>query len=319
MDLKNKTVIVTGASGYIGGQIALQLKGAGHTVVGIDCRPLQSHQTAAVDSFVFADFDSNKAYKILLDVQPSAIIHCAGTSLVGPSIEYPSGYYNNNVAKTLHLLDFIVQALPKTRFVFSSSASVYGTPYMTPCHEVDPCEPISPYGESKLMIEMMLKSYQQAYNLDYVAFRYFNACGADSQGRHGQEPGATHIIARVLESLRDGTEFVLNGTDYETEDGTCVRDYVHVEDIAQAHLLAVTTQLPSDIYNLGSNQGTSNAEIVKAAMRITGKKLTFTTGDRRPGDPAVLTASADKFTQVVGKWQNYGINDMITHAWAWYN
>ena len=190
---------------------------------------------------------------------------------------------------------------------------------MTPCHEVDPCEPISPYGESKLMIEMILKSYHRAYNLDYVAFRYFNACGADSQGRHGQEPGATHIIARVLESLRDGTEFVLNGTDYETEDGTCVRDYVHVEDIAQAHLLAVTTQLSSDIYNLGSSQGTSNSEIVKAAMRITDKKLTFTTGNRRPGDPAVLTASADKFSQAAGSWRKYDINDMISHAWSWYS
>ena len=319
MDLKNKTIIVTGVAGYIGGQIALQLKDAGHTVVGIDQRPLQAHQTAAVDSFVQADFDSDKAYKTLLDIQPSAIVHCAGTSLVGPSIAHPSTYYNNNVFKTMHLLDFIVQALPRTRFVFSSSASVYGTPYMTPCHEVDPCEPISPYGESKLMIEMMLKSYHRAYNLDYVAFRYFNACGADSQVRHGQETGATHIIARALESLRDGTEFVLNGTDYETDDGTCVRDYVHVEDIAHAHLLALTAQVPSDIYNLGSNQGTSNAEIIKAAMSITGKKLTFTTGDRRPGDPAVLTASADKSTQVVGKWQNYNINNMITHAWAWYN
>jgi len=319
MDSKNKTIVITGVAGYIGGQIALQLKDAGHTVVGIDQRPLQAHQTGQIDQFVQADFDSDKSYRLMLDVQPSAVVHCAGTSLVGPSIAHPSTYYNNNVFKTMHLLDFIVQALPRTRFVFSSSASVYGTPYMTPCHEVDPCEPISSYGESKLMIEMMLKSYHRAYNLDYVAFRYFNACGADSQVRHGQETGATHIIARALESLRDGTEFVLNGTDYETDDGTCVRDYVHVEDIAHAHLLALTAQVPSDIYNLGSNQGTSNTEIIKAAMSITGKKLTFTTGDRRPGDPAVLTASADKFTQVVGKWQNYNINNMITHAWAWYN
>ena len=318
MDSKNKTIVVTGMAGYIGGQIALQLKDAGHTVIGIDRRPLQAHQTGVVDGFVQADFDSNEFFKKLLDVQPDAIVHCAGTSLVGPSIAHPSNYYNNNVAKTMHLLDFIVQALPRTRFIFSSSASVYGTPYMTPCHEVDPCEPISPYGESKLMIEMMLKSYHRAYNLDYVAFRYFNACGADSQVRHGQEPGATHIIARALESLRDGTEFVLNGTDYETEDGTCVRDYVHVEDIAQAHLLALTAQVPSGIYNLGSSQGTSNAEIVKAAMNITGKKLTFTTGDRRTGDPAVLTASSDKFTQVAGTWRRYDINDIIAHAWQWY-
>jgi UDP-glucose 4-epimerase len=311
-------IIVTGAAGYIGGQIALLLKDQGHEVIGIDQVACPVLLTAVFDEFHRDDFASGISLSGIKAAQPDAIIHCAGTSLVGPSIKNPQDYYNNNVVNTLKLLDLIVQDLPTTRIIFSSSAAVYGTPYMTPCHEVDPCEPISPYGESKLMIEMMLKSYHQAYNLDYVAFRYFNACGADSQGRHGQEPGATHIIARVLESLRDGTKFVLNGTDYETKDGTCVRDYVHVEDIAQAHLLAVTTQLPSDIYNLGSNLGTSNAEIVKAAMNITNKKLTFTTGDRRPGDPAVLTASADKFTQVSGTWRRYDINDIIRHAWAWY-
>ena len=311
-------IIVTGAAGYIGGQIALLLKDQGYEVIGIDQAPCPVLLTAVFDEFYQDDFASSISLTGIKAAQPAAIVHCAGTSLVGPSIKNPQDYYNNNVVKTLKLLDLIVQDLPTTRLIFSSSAAVYGTPYMTPCHEVDPCEPISPYGESKLMIEMMLKSYHQAYNLDYVAFRYFNACGADSQGRHGQEPGATHIIARVLESLRDATEFVLNGNDYETEDGTCVRDYVHVEDIAQAHLLAVTTRLPSDIYNLGSNQGTSNAEVVKAAMNITDKKLTFTTGNRRPGDPAVLTASADKFTQVAGPWRKYNINDMITHAWSWY-
>lgn len=311
-------IIVTGAAGYIGGQIALLLKDQGYEVIGIDQAPCPVLLTAVFDEFYQDDFASSISLTGIKAAQPAAIVHCAGTSLVGPSIKNPSDYYNNNVVKTLKLLDLIVQDLPTTRLIFSSSAAVYGIPYMTPCHEVDPCEPISPYGESKLMIEMMLKSYHQAYNLDYVAFRYFNACGADSQGRHGQEPGATHIIARVLESLRDATEFVLNGNDYETEDGTCVRDYVHVEDIAQAHLLAVTTRLPSDIYNLGSNQGTSNAEVIKAAMNITGKKLTFTTGNRRPGDPAVLTASADKFTQVAGPWRKYDINDMIKHAWSWY-
>ena len=313
-----KVIIITGAAGYIGGQIALLLKDQGYEVIGIDQQPCPVFLTSVFDEFYQDDFASSISLTGIKAAQPVAIVHCAGTSLVGPSIKNPQDYYNNNVVKTLKLLDLIVQDLPTTRLIFSSSAAVYGTPYMTPCHEVDPCEPISPYGESKLMIEMMLKSYHQAYNLDYVAFRYFNACGADSQGRHGQEPGATHIIARVLESLRDSTEFVLNGTDYETDDGTCVRDYVHVEDIAQAHLLAVTTRLPSDIYNLGSNQGTSNAEIVKAAMNVTGKKLTFTTGDRRPGDPVILTASADKFSQVAGPWRKYDINDMISHAWSWY-
>jgi len=311
-------VIVTGAAGYIGGQIALQLKGAGHTVIGIDRRPLQKHQVGQLDNFLQADFDSDIAYKKLLETQPNAIVHCAGTSLVGPSIKKPSEYYGNNVAKTMNLLNFIVQALPKIRFIFSSSAAVYGEPIMPPCHEVDPTEPVSPYGESKLMVEMMLESYHKAYNLDYVAFRYFNACGADMQARHGQEPGATHIIARVLESLRDDTPFTLYGTNYATEDGTCVRDYVHVQDIADAHVSALYDNLKPGVYNLGTNQGTSNAEIMKAAIRITGRQLKVVVGDKREGDPAVLTASADKFGLVYKDWQKYTLDDMITHAWKWY-
>jgi len=311
-------VVVTGVAGYIGGQIALQLKGAGHTVIGIDRRPLQKHQVGQLDNFLQADFDSDIAYKKLLETQPNAIVHCAGTSLVGPSIKKPSEYYSNNVSKTMNLLNFIVQALPKIRFIFSSSAAVYGEPIMPPCHEVDPTEPVSPYGESKLMVEMMLESYHKAYNLDYVAFRYFNACGADMQARHGQEPGATHIIARVLESLRDDTPFTLYGTDYATEDGTCVRDYVHVQDIADAHVSALYDNLEPGVYNLGTNQGTSNAEIIKAAVRITGRQLKVVVGNKRDGDPAVLTASANKFGRVYKDWQKYTLDDMITHAWKWY-
>jgi UDP-glucose 4-epimerase len=312
-------VIVTGAAGYIGGQIVLQLKGAGHTVVGIDRRPLQAHQTGQIDSFVQADFDSDIAYKKLLETQPDAIVHCAGTSLVGPSIKKPSEYYGNNVAKTMNLLNFMIQALPKTRFIFSSSAAVYGEPIMTPCHEVDPREPVSPYGESKLMIEMILESYHKAYGFDYVAFRYFNACGADIQARHGQEFGATHIIARVLESLRDNTPFTLYGNNYPTEDGTCVRDYVHVQDIADAHVSALYSNLKPGVYNLGTSKGTSNAEIIAAAERITGRKLNVVVGEQRVGDPAVLTASADKFGMVYKDWQKYTLDEMITHAWNWYN
>jgi UDP-glucose 4-epimerase len=314
------TIIVTGAAGYIGGQIALQLKGAGHTVVGIDRRPLQAHQTSVLDRFVQADFDSDESYRLLLDVQPNAIIHCAGTSLVGPSIKKPSDYYGNNVAKTMTMLNFILQALPRTRFIFSSSAAVYGMPIMTPCQEVDPVDPISPYGESKLMVEMILKSYHRAYGLDYVAFRYFNACGADSQARHGQEPGATHIIARVLESIRDNKEFTLNGNSYETPDGTCVRDYVHVEDIAQAHIMALDTKLvPAGVYNLGTANGSSNIEVIARAQDVTGKANPVAIGPTREGDPAVLTADADKFNQVTGWKPKHSLHDMIQHAWTWYN
>jgi UDP-glucose 4-epimerase len=313
------TIVVTGAAGYIGGHIALRLKDAGHTVVGIDRRPLPKHLDNGVMSFLLLDFDSDVVKKHLLDVRPAAIIHCAGTSLVGPSLSTPMEYYNNNVVKTIHLLDFIMQTMPRTKFIFSSSAAVYGTPIMTPCHEVDPREPISPYGESKLMVEQMLESYHKAYGLDYIAFRYFNACGADMSRRHGQEPGATHIIARVLESIRDNKSFTLNGTDYSTDDGSCVRDYVHVQDIADAHVSALYTDASAGVYNLGTSTGTSNLEIINAAERITGKTLQVVTGPQRPGDPAMLTASSDKFGRVYKDWRKFTLDDMISHAWDWYN
>jgi UDP-glucose 4-epimerase len=311
-------VIVTGVAGYIGGHVALQLKDAGHTVVGIDRRPLQKHQKGLLDGFVLTDFDSDTAFKTLLDIRPDAIVHCAGTSLVGPSIKNPSEYYHNNVTKTLQLINLIRQAMPRTRIIFSSSASTYGEPVMNPICEVDPTEPVSPYGESKLMIDMMLESYRVAYGLDYVSFRYFNACGADPRARHGQEPGATHIIARVLESIRDNQEFTLYGNSYPTPDGTCVRDYVHVDDIARAHVLALDQTIPCGVYNLGSNTGTSNREIIAAAEQITGRTLKVTLGAHRAGDPPMLTASSDKFNTVVGTWQLHNLDDMICHAWQWY-
>lgn len=310
-------VLVTGAAGYIGGQIALQLKDAGHTVTGIDRRPLPAH-LAGVMEFVQADFDSDESYRKLIEIRPDAVVHCAGTSLVGPSIKAPSEYYQNNVVKTMNLLHIMMTAVPKSRFIFSSSAAVYGEPIMTPCHEVDPREPISPYGESKLMTEMILESYHRAYGLDYVAFRYFNACGADSQARHGQEPGATHIIARVLESVRDKKEFVLNGNTYPTPDGTCVRDYVHVEDIARAHVLALYHKVPAGVYNLGSSKGTSNQEIIDTAAQITGQAVNVVAGNQRAGDPPILTADSAKFNLVAGAWRHHNLDTMIQHAWAWY-
>jgi len=311
-------VAVTGAAGYIGGQIALALKDAGHEVQGIDRRPCPRHLQETFDQFVLADIDSDQAKTKLIQFVPAAIVHCAGTSLVGPSIKHPSDYYHNNVVKTIHMLDIVLAALPRTRVIFSSSAAVYGEPIMTPCHEVDPCEPVSPYGESKRMVEQILESYHQAYGLDYVAFRYFNACGADPEGRHGQEPGATHIMARVLESTRDTKEFVLNGIDYPTPDGTCVRDYVHVADIARAHVMALESKVTAGVYNLGSNNGTSNREIIDAAQRVTGSAVTVQLGEPRPGDPPMLTASAAKFGMAAGTWQHHELDDMIRHAWKWY-
>jgi UDP-glucose 4-epimerase len=315
-------VLVTGASGYIGGQTAIQLKDQGHEVYGLDWArlPEHLHSLDIFDGFIQFDFDSFESQLWLRVNQPDAIIHCAGTSLVGPSMMNPEEYYNNNFVKTKKLLDFLREINWQGRFIFSSSAATYGNPIMTPCSEVDPTEPISPYGESKLMIEWLLKSYQRAYGLDYVAFRYFNACGADPQARHGQAPGATHIIARILENYRAGQDFICNGRDYDTPDGTCVRDYVHVTDIVDAHILALNKMLVvSDVYNLGTTAGASNLEVMKTAASAIGNDFVCQYGARREGDPALLTADASKFTDHAGWQPRYNLKDVIQHAWAWYN
>jgi UDP-glucose 4-epimerase len=314
-------VVVTGAAGYIGGQTLLNLVDQGHDVLGIDNRIPPKHllKTPGV-WWHTGDYATELAFAGIHQFQPDAIIHCAGTSLVGPSVTDPATYYENNFVKTKKLLDFlIVNGMTSTRIIFSSSAATYGEPVMTPCQEIDPAEPISPYGQSKLMIEWMLSSYGQAYGIDSVAFRYFNACGADSRARHGQEPGATHIIARVLESVRDGTICTLYGTDYPTPDGTCIRDYIHVEDLADAHIRAMDRAIPAGVYNLGTNTGHSNLEVITTAATVTKIAVTHKNGPRRAGDPAMLTADAGKF-MAAGNWQpQWGLEDIISHAWAWYN
>jgi UDP-glucose 4-epimerase len=311
-------IIVTGSAGYIGGQTALLLKDAGHTVYGIDRRDPPKHLLGVCDGYLYQDFSSDVALSWIIAKQPDAIIHCAGTSLVGPSVKNPTEYYNNNVVKTLRLLDIVKNSLPRCRVIFSSSAAAYGEPMMGACHEVDPCMPVSPYGESKLMIDMMLESYHKANNLDYVSFRYFNACGADPQGRHGQEPGATHLMAKLLEATRDDGNFKIYGDDYSTADGSCIRDYVHVDDIARAHALALYHKIPAGVYNLGSSQGTSVKQVMERARTIIGKMPYISAEGRRAGDPPELTASSAKFDMVAGAWRHHDLDSMIKHAWAWY-
>ena len=314
-------VIVTGASGYIGGQTAIQLKDQGHEVYGLDWARLPEHLYSLdlFDGFLQFDVDCIESYQWIKTINPDAIVHCAGTSLVGPSMLNPDEYYENNFVKTKHLLDFLKSIGWTGRFIFSSSAATYGNPIITPCCEVDPTEPISPYGESKLMIEWLLKSYQRAYGLDFVAFRYFNACGADPQARHGQAPGATHIVARILENYLAGKNFVCNGNDYETPDGTCIRDYVHVADIANAHIIALNKSLVvSDVYNLGTTTGASNLEVIGAANAVINDELAWNYGPRRDGDPAMLTADASKFKKQTNWQPTYDLRDVVQHAWAWY-
>lgn len=312
-----KSVVVTGAAGFIGGQTVLKLLDLGHAVLAIDHRMPPPHLQNIGVAWHTGDFAGEVALDAIRTVNPSAIIHCAGTSLVGPSITNPREYYDNNFVKTQQLVNFLIDKKIATKFIFSSSAAVYGEPIFNPCQEIDPAAPISPYGQSKLMVEWLLESYHRAYGLDFAALRYFNACGADSQGRHGQAPGATHIVARVLESYLGLGEFVLNGNDFETDDGTCVRDYIHVEDLANAHILAM--DVPSGVYNLGTNVGHSNINVLRAAAEVVKKDLEYATGPKRPGDPAILTAESAKFMAETGWQPRFTLKDMVQHSWTWYN
>jgi UDP-glucose 4-epimerase len=313
-------VVVTGAAGFIGGETLLKLVDAGYDVLAIDRAMPPGHLIPVPCQWHTGDFAGELGLDAIKRFCPDAIIHCAGTSLVGPSVLNPQEYYDNNFIKTKILLDYLSKNHDKNvRFIFSSSAATYGNPVITPIQEIDPAEPISPYGESKLMVDWMLSSYQQAYGLDFVSFRYFNACGADSQARHGQAPGATHIIARVLESIKASANFILYGIDYPTDDGTCVRDYIHVEDLAEAHILAIDRTITSGVYNLGTNIGHSNLEVIQMAANVTNTAVLHVNGPKREGDPAVLTADAGKF-MTVSTWRpEFNLEDIIRHAWAWYN
>ena len=255
------------------------------------------------------------------------MVHCAGTSLVGPSVLDPAEYYTNNVAKTAMFLS-VLKSLPRPPVVvFSSSAAVYGEPDVDLIQENQPWNPLSPYGQSKAMIELMLTDLCRAYGLTAMSLRYFNACGADADGELGQAPGATHIIARLLESVRDNKEFMLYGTDYATADGTCVRDYVHVEDLAQAHMLAIQYCMSFGdsqrgnhyMLNLGTGRGYSNQEIIDAVKQYVGP-VTVVVGNRRAGDPARLVAGTIVSSSTLGwRAERSDLETIINSAWKWYN
>lgn len=317
-----KTVIVTGAAGYIGGSICIELKKLGYRVVGVDRRH-RKHLDVYYDKFIHDDFVSTWS---LMEIEhnPIAVIHCAGTSLVGPSMLNPVEYYENNVVKTFKYLDYIRRWSPNTKFIFSSSASVYGSPPTGVCLEIDQTNPISPYGQSKLMTEMMLESFSKAYDLSYVSFRYFNACGAVEGGAHGQEPDATHIFARLFESAFGRKPFTLYGSLYDTPDGTCIRDYVHVTDIAKAHIIAIENSIKG-IYNIGSNRGHSNLEIFNAVENYLimeeriNHEIVMMVENPREGDPAKLIADSTKL-QTHTNWKpEKTIDNIIEDLDDWYN
>jgi UDP-glucose 4-epimerase len=311
------SVVVTGSSGYIGGQTVLEFFDAGYNVVGIDIKKPRQSILDAMSKSVIADFSTDRATDEITKANPLGIVHCAGSSLVAPSMNDPESYYTNNFTKTKRLLDNLLETLSCPKIIFSSSAAVYGNPTELPTVENSPCIPISPYGESKLMVDMLLSSYHKAYGINYVSFRYFNASGADPQGRHGQDSDATHIISRVVGSLKNDELFVLNGKNYDTPDGTCIRDYIHVCDIARAHRLAVENPTQPQPYNLGSSTRLSNLDIINKAQSIIGKNLDWKYGENRGGDPDILTADTNAFYQETGWQPLWNIDDIITHAWNW--
>ena len=318
-----KRVVVTGGCGYIGSHVARAFKQRGDTVLTID-RVLRLHTLKDIDGYHIGDFADDASLAAIYDYNPDVIVHCAGTSLVGPSMADPGLYYDNNISKTIKLLNFVKGFTKKPIMLFSSSASVYGEPDQLPIRETARIQPISPYGNTKAMTEAILKDYWGAYALPSTVFRYFNAAGAEPVDSNlGQEPAATHIVARVLEASIAGQAFTINGNDFDTPDGTCIRDYVHVWDIAQAHVLAVDQHFNyagsvHRRYNLGTNTGISNQEIVDYVKEKYGLvNVEYT--NRRLGDPARLIADAELAQVELGWRPEYSdINTIIDSAYKWY-
>ena len=318
-------IVVTGGCGYIGSHIARYFKqhDKNNQIYIID-RERRDHTLKNIDAFLHADYASRAATMWIEEILPDVVVHCASDIRVAESVENPGKYYYNNVAKTIELLNCLKNLERKPLVLFSSSASVYGNPTQFPITESAPIQPISPYGSTKAMTERILADYNQAYGLGSVCFRYFNACGAEPVHYDlGQEPGASHIIARVLESQINNNTFVLNGTDYSTTDGTCIRDYIHVWDLADAHLRAIEwhkhNQTPQALaVNLGTNHGISNQDIIRYVSDKYGP-FNVEHGPRRPGDPDQLIADASLAKKVLG-WEPYysTIDQIIDSAYRWY-
>ena len=326
----SKKIIVTGGCGYIGSHVARAFKYADHNnkVFVID-RVFRPHTVKHLDGFLVDDFSTNAGLSTIIDLQPDIIVHCAGTSLVGPSMTDPAEYYDNNISKTINLLNTIKDLDKKPLIMFSSSASVYGNPIRLPINELDPKAPISPYGNTKYMTELILRDYCQAYGINSICFRYFNAAGAEPiEFDLGQEPAATHIVARVLEASLANRAFTINGDDYNTPDGTCIRDYVHVWDIASAHVKGAelinnitdeNTTAVAMIFNLGTNSGVSNKQIVDYVKERYG--LPFVNyGPRRAGDPDELVADAHTAKELLDWEPRFSnIETIIDSAYKWYS
>lgn len=315
-------ILVVGGAGYIGSHTVKYLLNQGERCVVAD-NLIYGHKEAVDEKAVFVkadllDKDSLRAVFKAYDIE--AVIHFAAFAYVGESVEKPQKYYQNNVVGTINLLDVMLEFGVK-KIVFSSTCATYGEPQYTPIDEKHPQNPINPYGRTKLMIEQIFADYERSYGLQHIALRYFNAAGDSVDGSIGEShTPETHIIPLVLQAIQGKRPSIkVFGTDYETRDGTCIRDYIHVDDLAQAHYLAFKKLGQyNGCINLGTGVGTTVKEIISAAEKVSGKDCPVEYAERRPGDPAKLFANNEKAKEVLG-WnpQYMNIEDIIKTAWNW--
>ena len=307
-------ILVTGAGGYIGSAVCKLLKNKNHYVVGVDRLPIGHKYVDTVQLASYGDIYDNVFDGV------DTVVHIGATSLVGPSVVDPARYYQNNIAQTLNLLDSM-RKKGINKFVFASSAACYGEPEEDVCAENMPHTPCNPYGWSKRMMEIILNDYAHAYDLRSVSLRFFNVAGADPDGEFGQAPNATHIIAKAIERTIAGKDFTLFGKNFDTPDGTCVRDYVHVEDIARGVLNSIElleTTNGAHTFNLGGERGYSNLEIIDSINRVTPLSVDLKFGDPRPGDPGTLVADTSAANTIL-KWKaNHDLDSIISTAYKWY-
>jgi UDP-glucose 4-epimerase len=318
-----ETILVVGGAGYIGSHMVKMLLGRGYGVMTLDNLSTGHRDAVLGGEFILGDLaDRALLDKLFSERGIDGVMHFASFIQVGESVQNPARYYENNVVNTLNLLDAMV-AHDVKRFIFSSSAAVYGEPIRVPIDETHPKNPINPYGRSKWMVEQILADYDRAYGLKSVSLRYFNAAGADPEGRLGERhQPETHLIPLVLQAASGRRESVqVYGRDYDTPDGTCIRDYVHVTDLCEAHLLALDRLLQggaSAAFNLGNGNGFSVQQVIDTACEATGKAIPVKDAPRREGDPARLVADAALARKELGWNPRYDeLETIVRHAWQW--